>query len=184
MRREDVWHAARAACGVLGVRRVLVVGSQAVWGALDADTLPPDATLSAEADIRAVDIVGDPAEMAMRLGAIGQGSHFEETYGYYVDGVEPVTTTFPDGWEGRLHERVIGEDDHGQLTAFFPEIHDLCVSKLAAGRPKDHRFVSALVHAGRVSRQTLDDAVRRTTRWRPGEEQRVQLWLQQRPRER
>jgi hypothetical protein len=177
MRREEVWHAARAACGVLGVRRVLVVGSQAVWGSLDVDTLPSDVTLSAEADIRAVDIVGEPADMAMRLGAIGQGSEFEETYGYYVDGVEPVTTTFPDGWETRLHEWVIGEDDHGPLAAFFPEIHDLCVSKLAAGRPKDHRFVGALVRAGHVDRTTLHDVVRRTTRWRPGEEQRVQLWL-------
>lgn len=177
MRRDEVWHAARAACGVLGVRRVLVVGSQAVWGSLDADTLPPDATLSAEADIRAVDIVGDPAEMAMRLGAIGQGSHFEETYGYYVDGVEPVTTTLPTGWEGRVREWVVGQDDHGPLTALFPEIHDLCVSKLTAGRPKDHRFVDALVRAGHVDRQTLHDAVQRTTSWRPGEEQRAQQWL-------
>lgn len=177
MQRDEVWHAARAACDVLGVRRVLVVGSQAVWGSLDADGLPPAATLSAEADIRAVDIVGDAVEMAMRLGAIGQGSHFEETYGYYVDGVEPSTTTLPAGWEGRLRERVVGEDDHGALTALFPEIHDLCVSKLAAGRPKDHRFVAALVNAGYVDTNTLHDAAHRTTSWRPGEEQRVRQWL-------
>jgi hypothetical protein len=157
---------------------VLVVGSQAVWGSLDAETLPPEATLSAEADIRAVDIIGDPAEMAMRLGAIGQGSRFEETYGYYVDGVEPHTTTFPDGWQGRLRERVIGEDDHGELTAFFPEIHDLCVSKLAAERPKDHRFVKALVGAGHVNHLRLDEAFQQTTTWKPGEKQRAQRGVQ------
>lgn len=126
MRREEVWHAARAACRVLGVRRVLIIGSQAAWGSLDVKDLPRDATLSAEADVRAIDIIGDPAESAMKLGAIGLGSQFEETYGYYVDGVEPGTAALPEGWEQRLVEHTVGEDQHGPLLAYFPEIHDPC----------------------------------------------------------
>lgn len=176
MQRDEVWHAARAACGVLGVRRVIVIGSQAVWGSVGLDVLPSQVTLSAEADILAVDIIDDPAASAMRLGAIGLGSQFQETYGYYVDGVEPGTATMPDGWEDRLTVRTVGADEHGELLAYFPEIHDLCVSKLAAGRPKDHRFVEALLRAGVVEQGLLQDAIERTTAWRPGEMARVEQW--------
>jgi nucleoside-diphosphate-sugar epimerase len=40
MRREEVLHVARAAAQVAGVRRVLVIGSQAVVGMHHEDELP------------------------------------------------------------------------------------------------------------------------------------------------
>ena len=34
--------------------------------------------------------------------AIGEGSQFDVTYGYYAHGVGPETAVLPDGWKGRL----------------------------------------------------------------------------------
>ena len=58
MDREAVFHVARAAARIVGVRRMLVIASQAIWGSLDAASLPTAATRSIEADVAAIDSVG------------------------------------------------------------------------------------------------------------------------------
>jgi hypothetical protein len=35
-------------------------------------------------------------------GAIGEGSHFEDAFGYYAQGVGPETAVLPAGWQNRL----------------------------------------------------------------------------------
>ena len=42
--------------------------------------------------------------MADRIdGAIGEGSQFHETYGYYAQGVGPETACLPADWMQRVH---------------------------------------------------------------------------------
>ncbi|HEY2578653.1 MAG TPA: hypothetical protein VGI74_20310 [Streptosporangiaceae bacterium] len=51
MRRDQLEHAIRAACQIIGRPEVIVLGSQAILGTFDEDELPSQATMSAEIDI-------------------------------------------------------------------------------------------------------------------------------------
>jgi hypothetical protein len=51
MRRDQLEHAIRAACQIIGHPAVIVVGSQAILGTYDEDQLPPEATISIEVDV-------------------------------------------------------------------------------------------------------------------------------------
>ena len=80
MTPEQLEHVLRAAATIVGERDVLVIGSQAVLGAIDEDRLPSEATTSIEADLTFFD---DPAdEKADQVdGAIGELPTFHETNG-------------------------------------------------------------------------------------------------------
>ncbi len=51
MRRDQLEHAIRTACQIIGHDEVLVVGSQAILGTFREEDLPRAATMSAEIDI-------------------------------------------------------------------------------------------------------------------------------------
>jgi hypothetical protein len=51
MRRDQLEHAIRTACQIVGHPAVAVVGSQAILGSFTEDELPPEATMSVEIDI-------------------------------------------------------------------------------------------------------------------------------------
>ena len=74
-----------------------MIGSQAIQG--QYPDAPEALLVSQEADIYA------PAQPDLSDEidrALGQGSRFDRTFGYYADGVEPTTATLPKGWEERL----------------------------------------------------------------------------------
>jgi hypothetical protein len=97
VRRHEFEHVVAAAANVADADDLVVVGSQAILGAYpDA----PDALLrSLEADIYPMH---EPAKADMIDGALGDGSPFQRTYGYYAHGVGPETAKAPAGWEQRL----------------------------------------------------------------------------------
>lgn len=71
-----------------------MIGSQAIQG--QYPDAPEALLVSQEADIYA------PArpDLSDEIdGALGQGSRFDRTFGYYADGVEPTTATLPKGWD-------------------------------------------------------------------------------------
>lgn len=51
MRREQLEHAIRAACQIIGHSEVIIVGSQAILGSYHEDDLPIEATMSIEVDV-------------------------------------------------------------------------------------------------------------------------------------
>ena len=172
MRREEVRHIARAAAQVAGVTRILVVGSQAVLGTYPEGLLPERATRSMEADIVVLD--DDDAGTLANLvdGSIGYGSPFHSSFRVYADGEDKATSRLPDGWEGRVEtEDIPGSGTDQFITVHYLEVHDLCIAKLAAGRPQDLEFVEALAEASLIQCEVLveragrltdaDDAVRR-----------------------
>ena len=62
---------------------------------------PAELTMSMEADIYPM----NAEERADDIdGALGEGSHFHETYGYYAQGVDSTTACLPHGWKERLDE--------------------------------------------------------------------------------
>ncbi|MBW3663388.1 MAG: hypothetical protein KY469_09840 [Actinobacteria bacterium] len=154
MRRSEVFHVARAAADVAGVRRVLILGSQAIHGSFDVEELPPEVVRSIEADVVILDDpVGDAASRVD--GAIGFMSPFARQFTYHADGMTLDEASLPDGWEGRV-VKLKTDDAAGEVTdVYFPEVHDLALAKLAADRPHDHRFVEALWHADLLDGVTL-----------------------------
>lgn len=160
MRRDELLHVARAAASIVDEPYLVVVGSQAVHGSFPDTDLPPETTVSIEADIAVLNPLISNA--AHRIdGPIGEGSTFHEEFGYYADGVDLNQITLPNGWEGRLRtlhtERATG--NHEPVIIRCPEVHDLCASKLVRSAEKDVRFVGALLREGLVDSDTLTQRI-------------------------
>ncbi|HEX8080805.1 MAG TPA: DUF6036 family nucleotidyltransferase [Jatrophihabitans sp.] len=177
MNRADLLHSIRAACDVAEVDEVLVLGSQAILATRPEDELPDQATRSREADIAAWH---DPDEaLSHRLsGVLGEDSAFDHINGYYVDGVSVSTALLPLHWQQRAIRlesySVVGQQT---VVGVCPEAGDLCVSKLCALREKDLDFVSALLRAGIVDRETLRDRLDTVPGLDPLALTRAQAWL-------
>lgn len=156
MRKGDFDHLVAVAASITGEDEIVVIGSQAILGSVEA---PPEAMLrSLEADLypRA-----DPAKAEQIDGAIGDGSQFQATYGYYAHGVGPETAKAPAGWEGRLVrvevQRRPGQS--GTVIALCLEVHDLVLAKCAAGRERDREFAEVGLRAEIVELRQLLDGV-------------------------
>lgn len=145
MKRSQLAHVLRAASEISGEKSFVLVGSQAVLLLIDepADQL----TLSDELDLYPSMA---PEKSDMIDGAIGVLSRFHDEFGYHADGVSPETAVMPADWMDRAKLHYFGD-----ITAICPELHDLCVSKCVAGRPKDAEFVSVLFRDKLISLDML-----------------------------
>jgi hypothetical protein len=151
VKRAEFEHVIKAAADIVN-DEIVVVGSQSVLGSFpDA---PPSLLRSQEVDVYPR---SDPDRAHEIDGAIGDGSMFHSTYGYYAHGVGPETIKAPVGWEARL-ERLelpaIRRKD-GTVVALCLEIHDLVLAKLAAGREHDLTFAEASIREGLAEVGTL-----------------------------
>jgi len=143
-------HTIRAVGSILADNQVLVIGSQAIHASIDYKL--EVAERSIEVDVSSLnDLDGSKADLID--GSIGELSIFQETYGYYAQGVTPQTATLPDGWRNRLIP-YLAAGTNG-VTALCLEPHDLWISKAVAGRPKDREFCRALVERKLVEVKVL-----------------------------
>lgn len=148
MKLHELEHVIRAAAGIADDSDIIVIGSQAVLGSIpDA---PPSLLVSVEADVIPKN---RPERAALIEGAIGEGSLFHDTYGYYANGVGYETAVLPKGWEERLVP--VRSVNTGGATGWCLDLHDLVLSKYAAGREKDLRFNGELARTGRLDRLLL-----------------------------
>jgi len=138
MKRSEVEHILRAAKEITGEEEFILIGSQSALGAF------PDAPLVLRKSIE-LDIYpkSRPEKSELIDGAIGERSLFHETHGYFAHGVAPETAHLPVGWESRL-VRMGGENTRGAI-GWCLDVHDLALSKIAAGRRKDMEFVGNLL---------------------------------------
>lgn len=137
MTREQLEHLIRVSASITGDDEIIVIGSQAVLGQFPH--APAELLVSNEADLFPKNF----PEMADLIdGTIGELSPFHRTFGYYGQGVAESTAVLPSGWKDRLVP-VRGPGTRG-ATGWCLEIHDLVLSKYAAGRPKDLEFIRAL----------------------------------------
>lgn len=90
MRRDQLEHAIRTACQIIGQEEVIIIGSQAILGSYREDELPPAATMSLEVDVLPIaESNGRAIELADQIeGVAGEWSRFEQTHGYRIDGVD------------------------------------------------------------------------------------------------
>ena len=99
MRRDQLEHAIRTACQIIGHDAVVVVGSQSILGSFTEDELPAEATMSAAIDILPIAEDSDETARLADLieGIAGEWSPFEEQHGFSIDGVDLETAILPTG---------------------------------------------------------------------------------------
>ena len=84
---------------------------------------------------------------------LGELSPFHDQYSFYVQGIDRKTIVLTPGWEGRC--RKISNANTRNYAGLCLEAHDLALSKLAAWRPKDKRFVRVLLREELVTERAL-----------------------------
>jgi hypothetical protein len=105
---------------------------------------------SVELDVVVLDVLPGQGDLAQQIsGAIGEGSDFHVTQGYYPDGMTLDEAVLPVGWEGRLRSLNVHRVSFPEApaTLYAPELTDLCASKLAANEQGPR------VHQGRCRRR-------------------------------
>lgn len=166
MTREELEHLIRASADITDQYEFVIIGSQSMLGAVPH---PEEVfTVSMEADIYPL----QAPHLADKIdGAIGEGSQFHQTYGYYAQGVGPETAVLPSGWMLRLHRVQNSNTDH--RIGYCLDLRDLFLAKAAAGREKDRAFCMALLQhgyvvpaalLGLVGDMPLDDKAQKTLR--------------------
>lgn len=153
MRRDQLEHAIRTACQIIGQPAVIIVGSQAILGTYSETELPEAATMSIEVDVLPIAATNEEtARLADVIeGVAGEWSPFEQQHGFSIDGVDLTTATLPAGWRDRLvrvqNANTAAPSGRPQFTGWCLDKEDLCVAKLCAYREKDLNFVAALIAA-------------------------------------
>lgn len=150
MKKRQLEHLLRASGRILeheGVKEFIIIGSQSLHGSFP--DLPDQIVVSVEADL----IAESNVAVTEYLNVIGIDSPFHESHGIYVDPVDENTAILPAGWRDRLIplESELTEGVRGLCL----ELHDLAISKYAAGRRKDRVFNKELVVRGLLKQQTL-----------------------------
>jgi hypothetical protein len=144
MTREELEHLIRASGEITGQYEFMIVGSQSMLGSVPN----PEAvfTVSMEADIYPLRV----PELADAIdGAIGEGSQFHQTFGYYAQGVGTNTATLPMDWMQRVHR--VQNGNTNDRVGYCLDVLDLFLAKAAAGREKDREFCIALLEHGYVT---------------------------------
>lgn len=165
MRRDELEHAIRTACQIIGHTEVIVVGSQSVLGTYRHDQLPREATMSAEVDI--LPIADDAAEVSRLAdlieGVAGEFSPFEHLHGFSIDGVDLTTCVLPTGWRERLvrvrNSNTTAPGGEPQFTGWCLDAEDLCVALRRTGegpqfrRSPPREWPRARGHRGRATEE-------------------------------
>jgi hypothetical protein len=152
VQRQDFEHVIAAAANVSGEDEFVVIGSQAVLGSFPD---PPDELLqSMEADIYPA---AAPDKADLIDGALGDGSPFHESFGYYAHAVGPETAKAPEGWRDRLVRVPIRARVGSERSpvALCLEPHDLVLSKCVAGRDRGWQFAAVMIRAQLVDPEEL-----------------------------
>lgn len=153
MTREELEHIIRASAEITDQYEFVIIGSQSILGPVPH---PEEVfTVSMEVDIYPL----QAPDLADKIdGAIGEGSQFHQTYGYYAQGVGPETAVLPKDWMQRLH-RVQNSNTQDRI-GYCLDVLDLFLAKAAAGREKDREFCMALLQYGYAAPAALLQLVR------------------------
>ena len=144
MTREELEHIIRASADLTDQYEFMIIGSQSILGVVPHPE--PVFTMSAEADIYPL----HAPELAEKIeGAIGEGSQFHDTYGYYAQGVGPETAVLPTDWMTRVHR--VQTAATRLRVGYCLDTVDLFLSKAVAGRDKDRVFCQAMLAHGYVA---------------------------------
>jgi hypothetical protein len=152
VRREQFEHVIAAAANVVGEDEFVVIGSQAILGSYPH--APQTLLRSLEVDIYPAK---EPFDATQIDGALGDGSPFHRSFGYYGHGVGPETAKAPAGWRERLVRVEVPPrlNSPRRPVAWCLEPHDLVLSKCVAGRERDWQFARDALAADLVDVEVL-----------------------------
>jgi hypothetical protein len=153
MNREDVHRLLRKAMELTRHREYVIIGSLSVLGA----TAAPPAAMAGSIDVDLYPRL-DPGRASDIAQALGLGSEFANTHGYYADAASPMLPTLPEGWE----ERLLRVDFPSGVRAWFLDPNDAAVSKYVRGEPRDREWIRAGLESGVLSMPTLEYRLRET----------------------
>lgn len=149
MTLDEIERLLREARQRVGHTDYVIVGSLAVLGVI---TDPPDSmVMSVDVDLY---IKADPGRTGELKFSLGQGSEFEEEWGYYLDPVSPQLPSFPEGWNERLIRH-----DFGDVSAHFVSPNDIAVSKYIRGEPRDLRWLKVGLRIGLLDLDVIERMV-------------------------
>lgn len=155
MTRAQLEHLIRASATIADDDELIIIESQSVLG--QYPDAPAELRASMEADLFPKN---HPERWDLIDGSIGEGSMFQQTFGYFAQGVDETTATLPEGWRERLV--AIRTPATRGATGWALEIHDLLISKYVANRPKDRDFIRAAIAHRLAGRGELDARLRKT----------------------
>ncbi len=169
MKAEQVYSILRRAADVTGWTEFVVIGSQAIHGTIENPDIR-EVIRSNDVDIYPKGGYGaNNAMWETVLVELGQDSDYHLETDTYVEAVPPTLARLPCGWLDRAIIKNIGSIGFGNgrrpINLYFPEIHDLVVSKIMIGvhREKDRAFLNAVVRLGLVNRETLEERLGSTS---------------------
>lgn len=148
MNRSNLEHLIRAAANITGDHEIVIIGSQAIHGTLR--NIPNAAQMSSEADMYPRNM---PEKNDLIDVMIGEDSDFHDTHSYYAQGVGPETAVLPIDWEKRSVR--IQSESTNNAVGVCVGLHDLVLSKYAAGREKDFIYVGEIISLGAVDKDKL-----------------------------
>lgn len=147
MNREQIEHTLRAAGDILDEKHFIIIGSQSILGKYP--NAPKELLTSREVDMYPK---SRPLE-SPKLDAIGEGTWFDKSNGYFVDSVGEETAILPKGWKGRL-VNLTGPMTNGVIGLCL-DPHDLFVSKMVAGREKDIEYCKVMIEYNLVGKDQV-----------------------------
>ena len=143
---EDLVRALKSLSAHFSEDVFVVVGSQA--GLVGWDSTPNEMRATPEIDVYLARVKswearhpGDLADFEI-AGLFGQGSAFDQKYGFHIDGVSPETAALPAEWQTRAVYREIKHEGR-EIMAIAPCIEDLAISKMRRLAEKDREWVEA-----------------------------------------
>lgn len=148
----------------------VVVGSLSILGVVRGGNAPARMLMSIDVDCFTRQ---DPPRIFELQDALGEGSAFEATHGFYLDPISPKVPTLPEQWETRL-VRVPLDD---RIVAYFLDPNDAAISKYARGEPRDRAWIQAGLAAGLLSAPIIESRFSETDFLDAAERERAALAL-------
>lgn len=149
---DDLNQAVRSVARALDCTEIVIIGSQALL--VGRDDIATNLRFSREIDLypsnaRSAE-PSEAMEVSEEINALfGEGSNFDLTHGFFIDGVDENTAKLPENWKERAVRKEI-EVDGKVISVVAPEPNDLAVSKMVRGDPKDVEFTRGCLDAGLV----------------------------------
>jgi hypothetical protein len=143
-------------CGFsCGGKANLRLGANAMipWLAQSGHPIPlPNLEPSRDVDVT----TGDEKLDLLLDGTIGELSLFDKTFSVYAHSVDFALFQAPANWQQRTGKRI---EPVSNVEIIVPHPHDLIISKLSAGRPKDFDFAVSVARFFPMTDDVLNDLV-------------------------
>ena len=155
MELSDLQELFEEARGLTKHSEFVVVGSLSILGIVKASDAPERMLMSIDVDCFTRQ---DPERIFELKEALGEGSPFERSHGFYLDPISPNVPTLPEQWEYRLVRIPLEKD----IVVFFLDPNDAAVSKYARCEPRDREWILAGLQAGLLSAPIIESRFRQT----------------------